>query len=366
MKRIIFAILIFLCLTPMAYAQNTGAKTVVFLLPMNSSQVEKAVPANMRDPKDIDNIFGRSVVGFWGGAQIAIDELAENGRNLNIIARELNSNDEAALNRIFSESQVQHAHLIIAPVSKDMFPLVATLAQKYRIPVVNPLSNNSDIITGNPFVYKMRPPTAARPATLAKQFPNAHFILWGKNASSSEYANYFSTNNLSYENIEEGNSFTAHLKPDVENVVIACTESNNAYAQVANVLSLRSKLPVFHWVLPEKILTETGLDLSTLNPFSIYFLTDFFADEKNESCKVFIDSYIKRFHDMPSVSNFAYQGYDATYFFIELICNDFHTPKEFSPLSSQLKFKRPDKTNGFENYGVRLVKLEHLNYSIVE
>lgn len=366
MKKILVALLLFACLTPLVQGQNAAEKTVVFLLPMNSSNVDKAVPSSLRDPRDIDNVFGRSVVGFWAGAQIAIDELADKGRHLNIIAKELNSNDEATLNAIFAESQVQKANLIIAPVSKDMFPKVAALAQRHKIPVVNPLSNNSDIITGNPFVYKMRPPTDARPAALAKQFPDAHFIIWGKNASSKDYVNYFTTNNISYKNIDEETSFTAQLNNDVENIVIACTESNNAYAQVANALTLRSKLPTFHWVLPEKILTENGLDLTVLNPFSIYFLSDFFVDEQDESTKVFIDSYTKRYHTMPSLTNFAYQGYDATYFFIELICNDFHIPKEFSPLSCQLKFKRPDKANGFENYGVRLVKLEHLNYSIVE
>lgn len=366
MKKILVALLMFACLTPWVHAQNSAEKTVVFLLPMNSGNVEKAVPANMREPKDIDNVFGRSLVGFWGGAQIAIDELAEKGRHLNIIAKELNSNDEATLNAIFSETQVQKANLIVAPVSKDMFPKVAALAQRYKIPVVNPLSNNSDIIAGNPFVYKMRPPADARPAILVQQFPNAHFIIWGKNNLANDFVNYFTANNISFKNIEEESSFTAQLSNDVENVVIACTESNNAYAQVANALTLRSTLPSFHWVLPEKILNENGLDLTILSPFSIYFLSDFFVDEQDESTKVFIDSYTKRYHTTPSLVNFAYQGYDATYFFIELICNDFHIPKDFSPLACQLKFKRQNKANGFENYGVRLVKLEHLHYSVIK
>jgi hypothetical protein len=359
------------CLSSVVTAQHSSRSqqpqeiTVVYLLPLNSTNVGQSKTTVLKESKDIDRTFSRSVIGFWCGAQIALDQLAEQGCNLKVIAREVNSKDSVKLEQIFEETSVRNAQLIIAPVPKDMFPLVAEHAKQLRIPVVNPLSPNSDIITGNPYVYKMLPHADAKAATLVEHFENAHFIIWG-NFRSDEYENYFKAHDIPYEIIDEESSFTARLKPDANNVVIACPAHNNAYAQVANALVNRSRMPEFHWVLPESLLNNNGFDLKVLNPFNLYFLSDFFADEESEDAQVFIDKYMRTYSTLPTVKNFAYQGYDATYFFVELISNGFHIPKDFQPLCCQLKFRRPDKANGFENYGVRLVQLNHLQYTIIQ
>ena len=368
MKRFLTILLFIAILTPYARAQHkTDSQqiTVVYLLPLNSSNVGQSKTTVLRESKDIDRTFAKSVIGFWCGAQIALDQLAEQGRNLKVIAREVNSKDSVKLEQIFEEPSVRNAQLIIAPVPKDMFPLVADHAKKLRIPVVNPLSPNSDIITGNPYVYKMLPHADAKAATLVDHFENAHFIIWG-NSNSDEYENYFKAHDIPYEIIDEESSFTARLQSDANNVVIACPAHTNAYAQVANMLVNRSRMPEFHWVLPESLLNDNGFDLKVLSPFNLYFLSYFFADEESEDAQVFIDKYVRTYSTLPTVRNFAYQGYDATYFFVELINNGFHIPKEFQPLSCQLKFRRPDKANGFENYGVRLIQLNHLQYTIIQ
>ncbi len=368
MKRFLTILLFIAILTPFARAQyktDSQQITVVYLLPLNSSNVGQSKTTVLRESKDIDRTFAKSVIGFWCGAQIALDQLAEQGRNLKVIAREVNSKDSVKLEQIFEEPSVRNAQLIIAPVPKDMFPLVADHAKKLRIPVVNPLSPNSEIITGNPYVYKMLPHADAKAATLVDHFENAHFIIWG-NSNSDEYENYFKAHDIPYEIIDEESSFTARLQSDANNVVIACPAHTNAYAQVANMLVNRSRMPEFHWVLPESLLNDNGFDLKVLSPFNLYFLSYFFADEESEDAQVFIDKYVRTYSTLPTVRNFAYQGYDATYFFVELINNGFHIPKEFQPLSCQLKFRRPDKANGFENYGVRLIQLNHLQYTIIQ
>ena len=368
MKRFLTILLFIAILTPYAKAQyktDSQQITVVYLLPLNSSGVEQSKSVEMKDSKDIDRTFAKSVIGFWCGAQIALDELAENGHNLKVLAREVNGDDSVKIERIFEEEAVRNAQLIIAPVTKKMFPIVAAHAKELRIPVVNPLSPNSDIVEGNPFVYKMFPHPDAKAAALVEHFENAHFIIWG-NHQSEEYTRYFQEHDIAYTVVDEESSFTSHLKSDADNVVIACPAHTNAYAQVANMLVNRSRMPEFHWVLPESLLNDNGFDLKVLSPFNLYFLSYFFADEESEDAQVFIDKYVRTYSTLPTVRNFAYQGYDATYFFVELINNGFHIPKEFQPLSCQLKFRRPDKANGFENYGVRLIQLNHLQYTIIQ
>ena len=368
MKRFLTILLFIAILTPFAkgqYTTDSKQVTVVYLLPLNSSSVEQSKSVNMKESKDIDRTFAKSVIGFWCGAQIALDELAEKGRNLKVIAREVNSSDSAKLESIFEEEDVKNAQLIIAPVPKNMFPLVAAHAKRLHIPVVNPLSPNSDIINGNSYVYKMFPHPDAKAAAIVEQFPDAHFIIWGK-SHSNEYENYFKSQGIPYDTLAESSSFTSHFQSEVQNVVIACTENPNSYTEVAFNLSNRSRVPDFCWVIPENLLNSNGFDLTVLSPFNLYFFSPFFVDENAERVEIFRDSYVRTYYTLPSLKNFAYQGYDATCFFIELICNDFHVPNDFEPLSCQFKFRRPDKSNGFENYGIRLVNLKHLQSTIIQ
>ncbi len=368
MKRLLTILLFLAILAPSASAQivtDTKQITVVYLLPLNSSGIEQSKSAGMKEAKDIDRTFAKSVIGFWCGAQIALDELAEKGRNLKVIAREVNSRDSTKLESIFEEEDVKNAQLIIAPVPKNIFPLVAAHAKRLRIPVVNPLSPNSDIINENSYVYKMFPHPDAKAAAIVEQFPDAHFIIWGK-SHANDYEDYFKSQGIPYDTLAETSFFTSHFQSGVQNVVIACTENPNSYTEIALNLTNRSKLPDFHWVIPENLLNNSGFDLRDLSPFNLYFFTPFFVDDNAERVEIFRDQYIRTYNTLPTLKNFAYQGYDATYFFVELISNGFHIPKDFQPLSCQLKFRRPDKTNGFENYGVRLVQLNHLQYSIIQ
>lgn len=369
-KRLILFLAVVLAATTMQaqighHSKAADEKTVIYLLPLSSEEVAAANVAGMNDPKEIHRTFARSVIGFWAGAQIGLDELGEAGRQLHVIARELNGDDSGKLQHIFADPEVQQADLIIAPVTKELFPAVAELARRYKIPVVNPLSSNSDIVSGNPYVYKMTPDATARAAALSTRFPGAHFILWGSH-HASDYTAYFDAQGIAYDTLSDSQSFMPRLTPGQEHVVISCIEGHDAYNRVANALALRSRTPEFHWVLPESLLAGGNLDLTILAPFDIYFFTNYFVDDHAESIQVFRDEYARRYHTLPSVQNFAYQGYDATCFFIELIFNDFHVPQSFTPLSCQLKFKRSEKGNGFENHGIRLIRLDHLQYSIIQ
>lgn len=361
MKKILSVFLFLSCLIATVSAQT---KTVVYLLPMNSENVTAANSTNIQSPKAADLLFSKSVIGFWCGSQIALKQLGNDGYNIKVIAREINGNDETKLNSIFNEPEVQSADLIIAPVSKDIFPAAADLAQQNKIPIVNPLSPNSSFISGKSAVFKMTACAEARPATLLKQFPDAHFIIWGK-VGSSVYENYFTANNIPFTSIESSESFVSQLPEEKTNIVIACTETPNDFVRVASVLANRYKKPSFSWIIPEKILNDKNLDLKSLSPYSLYFMTDFFVDDSDEAVAAFQIIYEQNFHTLPTLQNYAYQGYDASMYFIKLIFNDFNVPQDFTPLSCHLKLART-ANNGAENQSIRLVKLSHMKCEIIQ
>ncbi|MBO4645528.1 MAG: amino acid ABC transporter substrate-binding protein [Bacteroidales bacterium] len=365
MKHKIAFFLLLLGFALQTSAQPHTHMTVVYLLPMNSGEINQIGMGTFKEPRDIHKTFSKSLVGFWCGAQIALSELEDAGYELEIIARELNGNDTNKLNRIFKEPKVQQAQLIIAPVSKDIFPYVAKLAKAHKIPLANPLSTREEIITDNKYVYKLMPSNSARAAVIADLYPGANIILWGT-VQANDYADYFQENGIHFTSLSDTASFIPLLSEEKNNVVIACTQNTNQCAQLAAKMEAARKKPALDWFLNPKILTDNKFDFMSIHSFPLYFFADTYVDENDEAVQVFQYNFIRRFGAVPSTLNFAYQGYDVTHFFIRMISNNFTAPQDFTPLSYHFKFKRPDKSGGAENYGVRLVKMTELKTQVIQ
>ena len=147
MKRILIVIIA----TMFAVAPLSAQKNILFLLPLDADKVAQTEIENIRYQQDIENLFGRTLIHFWEGAQIAISELGDEGNDFNVIVRDVN--DAAKLEHVLDEPGTKNVSLIIAPLYGKLFPTVAEYGRKHKIPVVNPFSSRHDIIEGNPYVY---------------------------------------------------------------------------------------------------------------------------------------------------------------------------------------------------------------------
>ena len=72
-------------------------------------------------------------------------------------------------------------------------------------------------------------------------------------------------------------------------------------------------------------------------------------DEKDQNTQVFIQKYKDKFKTIPTLENFAYQGYDITRFFLEMICHD--------AIAYPMTF---DKTQGggYENVNIHFLEIK--------
>ena len=357
--------LIFFIAVCLAAMSVSAQKTILFLLPLGTDKTAHTAIENINSQQDIDDIFGRSLIHFWEGAQIAITELGDEGNDFHVMVRDVT--DAAKLERVLEEPDMKNVSLIIAPLYGKLFPTVAEFGHEHKVPVVNPFTSRHDIIEGNPYVYKANPSLSARAAYLCNHHPGANFILWtGTRATpdAEAYRTYFTEHNIVFHEVADSNFFGSQLSHTKENVVIACFNNASAFTQGMTKILESAKLPDFLWIIPEEWLLMEEFNIDNMNGLNVNYFASYFADDAAEHTQVFNYKYGERFHCLPSVRNYAYQGYDIAKFFISMILNDYRTP-DIHPLAYDFNFKRIEK-GGFENIKVRLIHLQNYEFKEVK
>ncbi|MBP5401048.1 MAG: hypothetical protein J6Y35_05400 [Bacteroidales bacterium] len=357
-------ILIFIFVLCLATVPASAQKSILFLLPLDADRAAQTDIENINSQQDIDNIFGKTLIHFWEGAQIAISELGDEGNDFHVIVRDVT--DAIKLEQVLAD--MQKVDLIIAPLYGKLFPIVAEFGHKHKIPVVNPFSSRHDIIEKNPYVYKANPSFEARAAYLCNHHPDANFILWTSDTHATHdaeaYQTYFHEHNITYQSVPDSTFFGDHLSRTKDNVVIACFNNAQLFSKGISKTLQTNKLPHFTWIIPEEWLLMDEFNIDNMNGMDVNYFASYFADDAEERTQVFNYKYGERFQCLPSVRNYAYQGYDIAKFFISMILQDYHTP-DFDPIAYKFQFKRVDK-GGFENIKVRFIHLQDYEFKEVK
>ncbi|MBO7630422.1 MAG: hypothetical protein J6S87_10895 [Bacteroidales bacterium] len=362
MKRILFFILVL----SLAAVPASAQKSILFLLPLDANKAAQTNIEEINNQQDIENLFGRTLIHFWEGAQIAISELGDEGYDFRVIVRDVT--DATKLEQVLGEPDMHKVDLIIAPVYGKLFPIVAEFGHQHKIPVVNPFTSRHDIIEGNPYIYKANPSLEARAAYLCDHYPGANFILWmGDTLTTPDatvYQNYFNDKHITYHKVPDSTFFGDHLSHTKDNVVITCFNNAQFLNKGMTKLLQTNKLPHFTWIIPEEWPLMDEFNIDNMNGLNVNYFASFFADDAEEHTQVFNYKYGERFHCLPSVRNYAYQGYDIAKFFISLILNDYRTP-DIPTIAYEFKFKRIEK-GGFENRKARFIHLQNYEFKEVK
>jgi hypothetical protein len=146
------------------FSQQTE-KTILFLLPIELEEMKQASNTRFENENDISLFSSFKMMGFWEGAQMAIDHYDNPNVKLNIIVRDI-SYDEKKLKETLTQLSNTKIDLIIGPLYAKLFTVAAEYAQKRQIPIVNPFSTRSDFLDSNAYVYKLIPAPQKQPEIL--------------------------------------------------------------------------------------------------------------------------------------------------------------------------------------------------------
>ena len=74
--------------------------TILYLIPFESSSYESPY---VKECEDMENVRSYQLMGFWNGAQMALEEYDRQGVHLKVIVRDI-TNNEATLRRIMENT----------------------------------------------------------------------------------------------------------------------------------------------------------------------------------------------------------------------------------------------------------------------
>lgn len=322
---------------------------------------------SFKNRDEIHQIQQFEMMGFWLGAKMALQEYEYADKKINVIVRDVVT-DKKALNKILNDTVLmKNVNIIIGPIYGALFSTAAEYANNHDIIIVNPFSTRFDFVEKNKAVYKLVPPFVSRPEAVVSHFiknPSAfNVILWGDSTRSNEmqvYKLYFNEYEIPYHEVH-----TLTIPQDFSkiNLIIAFFDTPERVIHGVHTL-VNQEETAFEFdrivIVPEKWLSISELTEEFYELPDLYFFTNYFVDENSDIVRQFQSDYTFYNEAPPELSDYVYQGYDITRYFIDFFFADFVTAEvKFQPLSYHFQWKQI-LNGGFENVKARLIRIKEL------
>lgn len=344
----------------MAHAEVKEYK-ILYLIPFESDSYNSPY---IKECEDMDNVRSYRLMGFWNGAQMALEEYGKDVK-LNVIVKDI-SNDERKLRHVLEDQSLMNGlDLIVGPFFGKLFSIAAEYARQYQIPIVNPFTSRQDFIDGNEYVYKLMPSLEARPAMIAflAQQSNAFpIIIYGDSTSSNKemqtYLRYFRENHIAYEITPNASTVVSRLSNDKPRYVVTFYDNPAQNLIISRNLLYSKNIDNLTFVVPETWMESKTYDIEYYSKLNLHFFSDYYIDFENELTKTFMYDYTQRYGVPPSLQNFAFQGYDITRFFVEFLLGQKDLDKvKVTPIAFPLSFDKSPR-GGYENVNVQFLEVK--------
>lgn len=269
-------------------------------------------------------------IRFYQGAVLAMDSLRKSGLKAELYVYDIDQDADKA-RQLVSKPVLKEMDLIIGPFFKNSFGVIAEFARSNDIPLVNPLSTRSDILTGHPEVFKVLPPRSAMPSELAqlvkKRFMDDQVILIHQGMpqqvqaveslkSAIEKATDKHVIMVNYA-VDSISGFTRKASTTEPNLVIIYAENEAMPLEVISRLHERrttysmTLVGLPEWDEFDHIENQYLMDLNTL------LFSETFTDYSDSLTWDFIRSFRGRYATEPL--ELGYQGFDVTWFFMHAL-----------------------------------------------
>jgi ABC-type branched-subunit amino acid transport system substrate-binding protein len=362
MRKLALILLVILMGAYVAFAEPRTCK-VLYLIPFESNDYESP---SVKECEDMDKVRSYQLMGFWNGAQMAIEKMGrEDNIHFEVVVRDI-SNNEAKLRRVMEDSELMAGvDLVVGPFFGKLFSVAAEYAKRYGIPIVNPFTSRQDFLANNEYVYKLIPSLEARPAMvafLAQQRNAFPVILFADSASKNKeqqaYCRYFDRNHIDYKVIPHASDVVAALRKGSPQLVVTFYDNPAQSLIISRSLIYSDKTDNLMFVVPETWLESNTYDIEYYTKLNLHFFSDYYIDYDAEATKTFIYEYTQRYGTPPTLQNFAFQGYDITRYFVDLVINDLdHDRVKVTPTAFPLSFDKLP-SGGYENVNVQFLEVK--------
>jgi len=276
------------------------------------------------------------VLDFYEGMKLAVDSLNERGPQIQLRAYDTDEGIEQ-LKRLLQTEELKNSDLVIGPLYPEENKLVQEFSLASQVNVVNPFSNNTDLIGSNPYAYLFQPSSE----TIGKksaEYVAAHarkkicMVIYGSSKKDSVLAANFTekANELGlqivssqrvfkdeashiitvlatpteYDEFKYPSEFT--LKKDSIGSIFVGTDDPLIYTKVISAVETRADSILV--VGSENWIDDTAVAFEKYQGLGVVFSSPNFVAPEGPRRRAFIDKYLRKYGRVPS--NLSILGYE--------------------------------------------------------
>jgi LysM repeat protein len=330
---------------------------IALMLPLFLSEAASMdITGNSEDESNYEPF---QFVEFYEGFRIAMDSLERKGDFANIYVYDV-VRDTLKTKRILRQEEWKDMNLVIAMIYKWNFHVVADYCRTHKIPVVNPLSERSSIIEGNPYVIKATPGPGSQAGDLcdylSADFPSANIILIHTADCLEEADRFIQTCKERDLPVSPADGYGDALKllsREKENVVVVCS-NDKVYSLdlITKLHEIRADYPMTLVGLPRWDKIEDYFEADHLVNLKAHFLAPRFVDYEDPGVRKFVRIFQERYATDPDP--LAFLGFDIGCYFLSFLRNYGSGSEDCLPgfrlrsLQTDFRFNA-SPGNGYEN-----------------
>ncbi|MCX6269243.1 MAG: ABC transporter substrate-binding protein [Bacteroidetes bacterium] len=346
---------------------------VALMLPLFLSSIDQIDAANP-DPKIFDNSKSFQFLPYYEGFRMALDSLEKQGVKLKLFVYDVDK-DTAKTKQLLKKPEMKSMDMIFGLLYHSNFQIVASFARKNRISLINPISEKSELCTGNPYVFKAQPSKKEQLDQLASYmagaFRDGQVLIvrngqYGDRDIFDRLKKSCQERNLTVQVVEGQAAAILRFSKDQPNYVVAISD-NQAYTLdlLRGMYKLRNDYNLTLIGLPLWSAME-GLENEYLVALKTHMMARSFIDYENPGVKRFVSHYQELYKTDPEL--LAFQGFDQAFYFLTAL-NSYGTNisrciggLKMNSMQTRFDFVQT-KGNGFENRSWMIYKYE--NYKLL-
>ena len=343
-----------------------------------------------------EEMFRQSIVGmeFYTGFKMAVENMKLENSKIEIQVFDISMNPYSKstwdMEQLTKGTKLFESDLIIGPFHRSNFLLASEYAKSIKRPIVSPVPQRNDILKDNPYAIKVYSSKEAQVdfmrAYTMQNWKEKNLILIEndemRDVILSERFQGINNKDTNVEMYAEFNSSIKRIKMSefdfkiIENYMVDSLDNILLMPMTNKTFVSRFLTGINRYSNKFKI-KVVGLDswnnmgyidYSYLNNLEVHTTRNQFINYNDSTIEDFILVYRNTYGTEPN--EWTFLGYDIANYFLQALVKDgtafqnFFALNQSRGLSRSFSFKRLANLSGFENKGLRMVKIE--NYYFTE
>jgi ABC-type branched-subunit amino acid transport system substrate-binding protein/predicted negative regulator of RcsB-dependent stress response len=327
------------------------------------------------------------IADLYAGIKMAQDSLARQKIKINLFTYDTGA-DTVQVKKTLELPEIATMDLIIGPIYKSTSRVVARYAAERQIMNINPLSQDLDLATNNPFLLLFESSIATQARQAAEYAfqtfsPKTAVIIFENTRDDTVYARHYRQHFTRlggkvqlYHRMDSPRSANISdivAKVKLEELGHLAIFSNSQPLAVNTISMLEGRQLPLPVLVPGEWLEIQQVSLTQLDNNEIYFLYPKYVDASSPIVRHFRRAYLNRYNIPPSV--YAYNGFEMMYYFGSML-------QQFGPrfnlqlpargysrgiFLQGISYTRPQGSSPYanDNQFVPILKLENLQPYVV-